>query len=173
MALLDPLDGAMRYSSAPPLTALNGVPPESFQSIRSPAVWASAPVRGHWGQGGSSHRDKTARPWSWAHLSITGVRNAWSFASTSLYIFVLNPLKTEFLHSSVHISGNTSRLRCKAQPVNAVWGNSRCLLWEPYETHRYTLWAECRVLNNIYKFSAYLTGNTSRLYYKAQSVNAV
>jgi hypothetical protein len=29
--------------------------------------------------------------------------------------------------------------------VNAVWGNSRCLLWEPYGSHRYTVWAECRV----------------------------
>jgi hypothetical protein len=25
-------------------------------------------------------------------------------------------------------------------------GNSRCLPWESYEIHRYTLWAECRVL---------------------------
>jgi hypothetical protein len=28
-------------------------------------------------------------------------------------------------------TGNTSRLSNKVQPVNAVWGNSRCLLWEP------------------------------------------
>jgi hypothetical protein len=28
-------------------------------------------------------------------------------------------------------------------------------------------------LNNIYKFSSYLTGNTLRLHYKAQPVNAV
>jgi hypothetical protein len=26
------------------------------------------------------------------------------------------------------LTGNTLRLRYKAQPVNAVWGNSRCLL---------------------------------------------
>jgi hypothetical protein len=32
----------------------------------------------------------------------------------------------------------------KAQPVNAVWGNSRCLLLEPYGTHKYTVQAECR-----------------------------
>jgi hypothetical protein len=24
-----------------------------------------------------------------------------------------------------------------------MWGNSRCLLWEPYGTHRYTVWTEC------------------------------
>jgi hypothetical protein len=46
---------------------------------------------------------------------------------------VFNPLKTEFLHNfictfSSYLTGNTSRLRHKAQPVNAVWGNSRCLL---------------------------------------------
>jgi hypothetical protein len=44
-----------------------------------------------------------------------------------------NPLKTEFLpnniyKSSLYLTGNTLRLRYKAQPVNAVWGNSRCLL---------------------------------------------
>jgi hypothetical protein len=46
---------------------------------------------------------------------------------------------------SSYLTGNTLRLRYKAQPVNAVWGNSRCLLWEPYGTHKYTVWAECRV----------------------------
>jgi hypothetical protein len=45
----------------------------------------------------------------------------------------LNPLKTEFLlnniyKSSSYLTGNTSRLHYKAKPVNAVWGNSRCLL---------------------------------------------
>jgi hypothetical protein len=29
---------------------------------------------------------------------------------------------------SSYLTGNTLRLRYKAQPVNAVWGNSRCLL---------------------------------------------
>jgi hypothetical protein len=45
----------------------------------------------------------------------------------------VNALKTEFLHnfiykSSSYLTGNTLRLHYKAQPVNAVWGNSRCLL---------------------------------------------
>jgi hypothetical protein len=45
----------------------------------------------------------------------------------------INPLKTEFLLNNIYkfspyLTGNTSRLRYKAQPVNAVWGNSRCLL---------------------------------------------
>jgi hypothetical protein len=52
---------------------------------------------------------------------------------TLLIIRSLNPLKTEFLltniyKSSSYLTGNTLRLRYKAQPVNAVWGNSRCLL---------------------------------------------
>jgi hypothetical protein len=38
---------------------------------------------------------------------------------------------------SPYFTGNTSRLHYKAQPVNAVWWNSRRLLWEPYGTHRY------------------------------------
>jgi hypothetical protein len=47
-----------------------------------------------------------------------------------------NPLKTEFLpnniyKSSSYLTGDISRLHYQAQPVNAVWGNSRCLLWEP------------------------------------------
>jgi hypothetical protein len=45
----------------------------------------------------------------------------------------INPLKTEFIHNfiykfSSYLTGNTLRLHYKAQPVNAVWGNSRCLL---------------------------------------------
>jgi hypothetical protein len=55
---------------------------------------------------------------------------------------------------SSYLTGNTLRLRYRAQPVNAVWGNSRCLLWESYGTHKYTVGAECRmrsfsVLNRV------------------------
>jgi hypothetical protein len=35
-----------------------------------------------------------------------------------------------------YLIGNALHLRYRAQPVNAVWGNSRCLLWEPYWTHK-------------------------------------
>jgi hypothetical protein len=38
-----------------------------------------------------------------------------------------------------YLTGNTLQHPYKAQPVNAVWGNSRCLLWEPYGTHKCTL----------------------------------
>jgi hypothetical protein len=53
-------------------------------------------------------------------------------------------------HTEHTNTGNTLRLLYKAQPVNAVWGNSRCL-------HRYR---------------SYLTGNILRLRYRAQPVNA-
>jgi hypothetical protein len=43
---------------------------------------------------------------------------------------------------SSYLTGDTLRFRYRAQPVNAVWGNSRCLLWEPYGTQKYnTVWA--------------------------------
>jgi hypothetical protein len=32
------------------------------------------------------------------------------------------------LRSVPYLTGNTLRLRYSAQPINAVWGNSRCLL---------------------------------------------
>jgi hypothetical protein len=41
----------------------------------------------------------------------------------------------------LYLTGNTLRLRYRAQPVNAVWGNSHCLLWEPYGTNKYIVWA--------------------------------
>jgi hypothetical protein len=48
-------------------------------------------------------------------------------------LIVINPLKTEFLHNFIYkfisyLTVNTLRLRYRTQPVNAVWGNSRCLL---------------------------------------------
>jgi hypothetical protein len=51
----------------------------------------------------------------------------------------------EFCNCNLN-SSNTLRLRYRAQPVNAVWGSSRCLLREPCGTHRHTVWAGCGVL---------------------------
>jgi hypothetical protein len=38
--------------------------------------------------------------------------------------------RTEHINTlcSSYVTGNTSRLHYRVQPVNAVWGNSRCLL---------------------------------------------
>jgi hypothetical protein len=52
---------------------------------------------------------------------------------TGRILLVVNSLRTEFHQNYIHIfspylTGNTSRLHYRAQPVNAVCGNSRCLL---------------------------------------------
>jgi hypothetical protein len=90
----------------------------------------------------------------------------------------------------------TFRLRYEAQPVNAVWANSRCLLWEPYGTHRYSsylteytlrlhyrdqpvnaVWGNSRCLlwdpYGTHRYSSYLIGDTLRLHYRDQPFNAV
>jgi hypothetical protein len=59
-----------------------------------------------------------------------------SFGGRGADVFLsgfLNSLSIEFLlnniyKSSPYLTGNTLHLHYKAQPVNAVWGNSRCLL---------------------------------------------
>jgi hypothetical protein len=53
---------------------------------------------------------------------------------------------------------NTLRLLYRDKPVNTVWGNSCCLLWEQYGAHRYR---------------PHLTGITLRLHYRDQRVNTV
>jgi hypothetical protein len=53
---------------------------------------------------------------------------------------------TEHIDTVSYLTGNTLRLRYRDQPVNAVWGNSRFLLWEPFGAHRYTVWTDSRVV---------------------------
>jgi hypothetical protein len=52
---------------------------------------------------------------------------------SNTFFTAVNILKTQFLLNNIYkfglyLRGNTLRLHYKAQPVNAVWGNSRCLL---------------------------------------------
>jgi hypothetical protein len=101
---------------------------------------------------------------------------------------------------SPYLTANTSRLRHRAQPVTAVWGNSRCLLWEPHGTHRYTVSIPYLTGNNFSAtepnrltlcgetvavccenrtehtdtlWAVRTSQETSRLRYRAQPVNAV
>jgi hypothetical protein len=65
----------------------------------------------------------------------------------TLSLCLSNPLKTEFLLNAIqkcssYLTGNTLRLHYGDQSVIEVWVKNCCLLWEPYEMHRHTAWAE-------------------------------
>jgi len=61
------------------------------------------------------------------------------------------PLKTK-INRNCLLRLNSSRvenailLGYKNQSVHAVWGNNRCLCWDPYRTRKHTVWAECTFL---------------------------
>jgi hypothetical protein len=60
-----------------------------------------------------------------------------------------------------YLTANTLSLRYREHPVNAVWGNSRCFLSEPYGTQIHCVGRP------------YLTANTLSLRYREHPVNAV
>jgi hypothetical protein len=68
-------------------------------------------------------------------------------------LFVVRTVRNTQMHcvGSPYLTGNTSRFRYRVQPVNAVWGNSRCLLLEPHGTYQCIVWSECRVLEYYMK----------------------
>jgi hypothetical protein len=79
---------------------------------------------------------------SWRHIFQCPVR----FASTApISSLRLNCRTSTDLHKYIriqsvpHMKHIMSRLQ--TQRVNAVYENSSCWLWEPYGTHKYTLWA--------------------------------
>jgi hypothetical protein len=84
-------------------------------------------------------------PWSLVHTNVSEDFSA-SFFKLFEYRFLVNVGKyvqnykassqetVVFIVTSVRTINPALSLRYKAQPVNIVSGNSRCLLWEPYGT---------------------------------------
>jgi hypothetical protein len=70
------------------------------------------------------------------YVTVTKPKRIMLFGEQSLY--TVRAVRTHDKYAlSPYLTRNSLHRRYRHQPINAVRGNSRCLLWEPYGTHRY------------------------------------
>jgi hypothetical protein len=62
----------------------------------------------------------------------------------------INPLKSKLVwiifNNSIPTAKETMHFHYEDQLVNSVWGNSHCLLWDSYETHKHNMWENVELL---------------------------